>query len=504
MRWTPTLPPTKEIKKHNLHGAPASPPQKVAAHQTNLGSFAQAVTSISSPTSNTDFHNQSMASLRREIMLLRNDLNFERYLKLQHLAHIGQLQRKHIKEATADAETQNLINSNKTLKARLAKANELYTQLKKETLTSRTQSKKWETDLSSKVRTYRESEKTWLSEEDSLRYELQRTQSDYSHLREIVEKAEAEQLKAQQRTRALEYELEDYGNVRRELEAAQEKIMALENQRKDLHSLMQERNDLRNDLEIANMRLNSREQERERSIKAYERRIMELETRLQMTDRNTGRPGQLPASVQQMLDSALAASHAKLQQLKKTHYHLLEQHTELQMKYHDLEGERQAQQGRSRFQEESAQHDLENMRVNRSSSMRHTNNYNPRYLPPLATEASPSEEREHYFDYQSPNSTNSPAAAAPSSRGRLEPPQKPQRSQATPSPYPDFGGSYTPNFSATYDASLSNQFQARKQSSAPQSDGQSNYSVDTEESAGKEKKDKVIPKPDVRVFGRGE
>lgn len=501
---SPTLPPVKDAKKNNLLGAPASPPQKVVSHQPNLGSFAQAVISTNSPTTNTDFRNQTMASLQREIMILRNDLNFERYLKLQHLAHIGQLQRKHIKEATADAETQNLINSNKTLKARLAKANDLYAQLKRETLTSRTQSKKWEADLSSKVRTYRESEKTWLSEEDSLRYELQRTQSDYGHLKEIVEKAEAEQLKAQQRTRALEYELEDYSNVRRELEAAQEKIMALEDQRKDLHTLMQERNDLRNDLEIANMRLNSREQERERSIKAYERRIMELETRLQTTDRNTGRPGQLPPAVQQMLDSALAASQAKLQQLKKTHYHLLEQHTELQMKYHDLEGERHAEQGRSRFQEEAAQHELDKMRVNRSSSMRHANNYNSRYLPPLATEASPSEEREHYSDYQSPNTTNSPATAAPSSRGRLEPTQKPQRSQTTPSPYPDFGGSYTPNFSAAYDASLSNQFQARKQTSAHQPDGQSNYSVDTEGSGGKDTKDKVTPKAEVRVYGRGE
>ncbi|KAJ4368164.1 hypothetical protein N0V83_006520 [Neocucurbitaria cava] len=501
---SPTLPPAKDNKKQDLLAAPVVV-QQFATQQPSLDSFVQSIAGANSPTQ-AEFQNQTMASLQREIMLLRNDLNFERYLKLQHLAHIGQLQRKHMKEATADAETQNLINTNKTLKARLAKANELYAQLKKETLTSRNTSKKWETDLSAKVRSYKESEKNWNSDEGTLRFELQRTQSDYEHLKRIVEKAEAEQLKAQQRTRALEYELEDYGNVRRELEAAQEKMMTSEDQRKELHTILQERNELRNDLEIANMRLNSREQDRERTIKAYERRLMELETRLQMTERNVGKPGQLPASVQQMLDSALAASNAKLQSLKKTHYRLLEQYTELQMKYHDLEGEQQAELGQMYAQEKSGHIETGKSRVSRSSSIRQGNNYNSRYLPPLSTEIAPSAERERYSDYRSSDLLSSPTSnASPARPVRLEPvqSQRPQRSQATPSPYPAFGGGFGPDFSAAYDASLNSQFQAQNSGSAAQSSGKSTYSVDTEDSAGREKKDKVDVKSEVRVYGRG-
>jgi chromosome segregation ATPase len=229
-----------------------------------------------------------MASLQREIMLLRNDLNFERYLKQQHLTHIGQLQRKHIKEATAEADTLSLINTNRTLKARLAKANELYAQLKKETMTSRSQSKKWETELSSKVKSYREDQKVWQGDEETLRFNLKKTQQDCEHLKRMVERAESEQLKAQQRTRALEFELEDYGNTRRELEIAQDKILSLEDQSRELKPLMRERDELRNELEVANMRLNSREMERERAIKAYERKFMELESRLQAAEKNTG------------------------------------------------------------------------------------------------------------------------------------------------------------------------------------------------------------------------
>jgi hypothetical protein len=497
MMDSPTLPPTNDTKNPDM-SAPSA--QRLAAQQPSLDSFAQSISG--NPISHQDFHNHTMASLQREIMLLRNDLNFERYLKLQHLAHIGQLQRKHIKEATAEAETQNLINTNKTLKAKLAKANELYAQLKKETLTSRSQSKKWESELSNKVRSYKESEKMWLNDEGGLRYELQRTQSDYEQLKNIVERAEAEQLKAQQRTKALEYELEDYGAIRRELETAQDKIIAFEDQRKELHTLIQERNDLRNDLEIANMRLNSREQDRERSIKAYERRIMELESRLQSSDRTTAKPGQLPSSVQQMLDSALAASNAKMQQLKKTHYRLLEQYTELQMKYHELEGEREAEMGQLYPRDKSGHIDFGTSHVSRNSSVRQANNYSSRYLTPLSTtEVTPSEEQE-YYEYRSPESVHSPgSAASPPRPTRLESLQhaKPQRSQTAPSPYPGFGGNYAPNFSAAYDASLHNQFQAAK----PQSSGQSSFSADTDSSSTKERKDKVDPKSEVRIYGRG-
>lgn len=512
MMDSPTLPPARENKKHDVIAAHVATAQRFLAQQPNLDNFVQSVAGPNT-SANGEFQNHTIASLQREIMLLRNDLNFERYLKLQHLSHIGQLQRKYIREATAEAETQNLINSNKTLKARLAKANELYAQLKKETLTSRSQSKKWETDLSAKVRSYKDSEKSWHSDEGSLRFELQRIQADYDQLKQIVERAEAEQLKAQQRTKALEYELKDYSAIRGELDAAQEKIIAFEDQRRNFHTLLQERNDLRNDLEIANMRLNSRDQERERSIKAYERRIMELETRLHVSERSTSKPGQLSSSVQQMLDSALAASNAKMQQLKKTHYRLLEQYTELQMKYYDLEGRHQAEVGQAYVQEHSGHVEYgRSQQANRSSSLRQGSNLasNLRYLSPLSTDMDISEEGDYHPDQRPSDAMLSPGSSAtPATPGRpsrlesLQAQQRPQRSQTTPLPYPGFGGAMHPDFNSTYDASSSRGVHSQQPGSAPHSSGKSSFSVDTEESAGKDKKEKVDPKSEVRYYGRG-
>jgi hypothetical protein len=177
------------------------------------------------------------------------------------------------------------------------------------------------------------------------------------------------------------------------------------------------------------------------------------------------------------------------------------------MKYHDLEAERQAEQGRYQSQERSGHLEYEKQRLSRNSSvnMRQGHQYTSRYLPPLATESVPTEEREHFQDYQSPNSMNSPTSnPSPARPARQESVQRPQRSQTTPLPYPGFGGGLGPDFSSAYEGSLNAHFQAHAQSSAPQSSGKSSYSVDTEGSNGKDKKDKVDPKSEVRYYGRGE
>lgn len=499
MMDSPTLPPTRENKKYDIIAAQMATAQRPLAQQPSLDKFVHSVIDINGPNGG-GFLDLTIASLQREIMILRNDLTFERYLKLQHLSHIGQLQRKHIKEATAEAETQNLINNNKTLKARLAKANELYAQLKKETLTSRSQSKKWETDLSAKVRTYKESEKSWQVDEGSLRFELQRTKSDYDQLKQIVERTEAEQIKAQQRAKALENEVENYNKIRRELEAAQEKVVAYEEQTKELNTLKQERIELRNDLEIANMRLSSREQEREKSLKAYERRMMELETRLQVSERNTDRPGQLPSSVQEMLDATLAASNAKMQALKKAHCHLLEQYTELQMRLYELEGQRQAEQGQTYAQERSG-----SSQISGSTSL----HSNPRYVAHLPLGTNIQAERNSYPDQRCsglPNSVGSAATSAASGRSsQLDAlqAQRPQRIQTSPLPYPGFGGATHQDLNANFDASPKRAFHSQQVGSATQSTGSGRFSIDTEGSGARDKKDRVDPKSEVRYYGRG-
>jgi hypothetical protein len=496
---SPTLPPAKEAsKKRNFLGTPMAAPQRLVVHVPSMENFSHIVSTTGSPT-HAEFQGLSMASLQREIMLLRNDLSFERYLKSQHMTHIGQLQRKHIKEATAEADTQNLINSNKTLKSRLAKMNEQYAQLKKETLTSRSQSKKWEGELSGKVRSFKEDQKTWQSEEDRLRVELKKTQQDCEELKKIVEKAEAEQLRVQQRTQALEFELQDYNQLKRDLDAAQEKIVAYEGQSKDLGAMIQERSEMRNELEIVNMQLNSRELERDRTFKAYERRVMELESRLRATEKMSGKSGQLPPSVQQMLDSALAANNAKLANMKKMYHRLQDQKTELEMTYHELEGKYQASVGQLREYERTDRTESDKDALGRNFSVRYSGAYDSNYLPPLSSDISTSESYDYYPEYHSPTSpTNTAISSARPVRTESLPAHASQKPQREP-----VNVGLGQDFSAAYDASLNAHFQSQRPGEGSHANDNRAYSVSSGSSGKGEKKDKVVTKSEVRIYGRG-
>jgi len=511
---SPTLPPLRTLsdletknpqpkRKRSLRKAGAmSAPQSSTLPSPRLEQFAQAMSQShhsSSPT-RTEFQNQSIASLQREVMLLRNDLNFERYLKLQHLSHIGQLQRKHIKEATVEAETQNLINTNRALKAKLAKANEMYAQVKKETLTGRSQFKKWESELSSKVRSYKEEQKHWHSDEDSLRLDLQKSQHDCERLRRLAVESEARELNAKQKLRSTELDLKELDNLRADVGTLQEKCQKLQESLADLEATKKERDNLRSDLEIANMKLNSRDADRERTRKAYERKISEFENRLQSTQKNS-QPGQLSSSMQQMVDSALAASQAKLQQMKKTHYRLLDQYTELEMRVHELDGELQAERGRNkgrghmhdlnRTADEPSIQAFSRQNSNTGSSV---GGYASRFPRPQVN-TNMQEEDDYYSEYHSPLSNSSPPAQSyPARPVRLESLNSRKAYGEPTSP--------THDLSAVYESSLTASFQAPNAPETVISSGKSAFSVETSSSKG-EKKEKIIPKSEVRVYGRG-
>ncbi|KAF2273544.1 uncharacterized protein EI97DRAFT_435968 [Westerdykella ornata] len=514
---SPILPPAKVENKPGLFGdSLMNNPLQLNAPAHRIGDFAQTVSTATADQMESYFREQSMAALQREVMLLRNDLNFERYLKQQHLAHIGQLQRKHIKEATDAAETQNLINANRTLKARLAKANELYAQLKKETLTSRSQSKKWEVELSSKVKALREDQKVWQSSEDELRYELKKTQQDCEHLKRMVEKAEAEQLRAEQRSRALEFELQDYGNLRRELEAMQERTISFQDQGQEMDELIHERDQLRLDLEAANMRLNSRDRERERAIRTYGNRIAELEKQLANARKEPVQSGQLPSSVQQMIDSALAASNAKLQSLKKIHRKLQDDFIELQMKHQELEAQLEADQGRKWPQEERHSYTVGSPETESSLSRafsfrKRSESRNSRQLAPLITEEEYQDYDSNYSQLNSPVSVQSPPHNEESSRSSNQTQARPVRleklhSKPSKRVAPATIG-FGQDFSAAFGAAPSTHYHASTPGDGVASSGRSSKSVDTNSSKGDQGNNgsgKAPKSESSRVYGRGE
>ncbi|KAI9679412.1 MAG: hypothetical protein M1817_005434 [Caeruleum heppii] len=284
----------------------------------------------------------NLAYLQREVLLLRNDLNFERYLKQQHLSHIGQLQRKYIKEATVEAETQKLINTNKALKVKQEEAKRNLATLRRETTARHNTQKKWESELNNKVRALREEQKQWKAEEDQVRGELHGALQECDHLRRLVIETEARELLSRQRLQSAQNKLEDLETLRLEIERLHERLQQYEGREHDFNLGKQGEEILHKQLEMTRMKLKSRETEREQMKRAYDQRIVELESRLQSV--GNANPTNTPQAFQAMLDSALAASHARFAKLQKVYNHLLNRYAELEMKYLDLQASQESRE----------------------------------------------------------------------------------------------------------------------------------------------------------------
>lgn len=335
---------TAEIPLHPLEEQkPALQSTASISSLPRMASFTQALSTVQFPIppNHSSSASSKIASLQRENMLLRNDLNFERYLKQQHLSHIGQLQRKHIREATVEAETQNLLNTNRTLRSKLMKSNMQYEQLKKETTTSRSQWKKFEVDLTGKVRSYREEERQWQTEEDKLRAQCESLKKDCDNLRRLLVESEQREFNMSNQMQMRSADMEELDTLRKEVQNLRDKLHDFEQRELVFDQAEEDREALQTELEAFKMRTASKDAELDMTRRNLEIRIKDLESKLETSRPSSGiQTGQLPATVQQMLDSAVAASQARFNQLKKAHTRLLHKYTELEMKYSELDAGR--------------------------------------------------------------------------------------------------------------------------------------------------------------------
>lgn len=296
---------------------------------TNATNRSPAVRPISVESS------KDVALLQREVMLLRNDLNFERCLQQQHISHIGQLQRNQSREATADVETQNIINTNRILRARAEEAKKAYAALKKETAASRNQARKREGELSAKARMLREQQKRWEFDEENLRHELQEARDEANHLRGLLMESEARELTCRQKMETLERTVEDLENLHVEVVKLDERLRDYEEREEEFEQGRRNEEMTIAQMETAKLKLQARDGEREKMKKGYEQRIAELEARLRSSQSST--PTQNSQALQAMIDSALASSRSRFENLKKVYNRLLSRHADLEVAYMDLQ-----------------------------------------------------------------------------------------------------------------------------------------------------------------------
>lgn len=303
----------------------------------------------------------NLAYLQREITLLRNDLNFERWHKAQYSQHIGQLSRKNVKDATAEAETLNLINANRALKKQLEHIRNAREATLKDSALTRKQANNMESHMLERLRAMKKEQETWMTEAA----ELKRLRTEIKQFRELLVACEARELNKSHELELLQRDLGQLQNEQEQLREAGRRIREYEYREFEFERAKREVEILQNEKETLQMKLSRRQQDSERLKHAYTSRISELESHIDSSPESFS-PGpsrfssQAPSQdTQVLIQRAVAESQAKLTQLKKAHSRLLEKFTDLELEYQSVKSQLDILRGGAEESTQTFFHDSE-------------------------------------------------------------------------------------------------------------------------------------------------
>lgn len=298
-----------------------SVPSLALSHHESIPERAMSITqpnlpSMNTPASANENNNDAVLQhLYRQLLLMHNDLTFERFIKQQHLTHMGELRRRQVREAASEAETQNLIMANRHLKQRLEEAQKIEVQVKKDSEKSRTLAKKWEADLSGKLRAIREEQRKWHVEGETLRSGLDVAKNEAEILRTLLCEAEVRELGWKQKIQCVEAEANELERLRKDVErltVAERNFQAQETERQVAITQSAE---AASRAEMLKMQLAARDTESQQTHDLYQTQIVVLNTKLQeaLKDGAERRADNMKA----YLESTLAVSRREQAELKK-------------------------------------------------------------------------------------------------------------------------------------------------------------------------------------------
>ncbi|KAI1386373.1 Hamartin protein-domain-containing protein [Hypoxylon trugodes] len=328
--------------KSGLHQSMAndSVPSLALSHHDSISDRTSSQLQPNLPQANvslspTDAINAQIAHLQRQILLLSNDLTFERFMKQQHLTHMGELRRRHVREAASEAETQNLIIQNRQLRQRLKDAKDSEIQAKRESEKSRTLSKKWEADLTTKLRALREEQKKWNAEGGTLRAELEAAKREADKLRSLVCEAEVRELALKQNMQSVEINVNELERLRKDVERLTESErnnQAKETERQATIAHAAEADSRAEELE---MKLRAHDSDIQQTHNMYQSQIAELNEKLQNALKDGS--GRNSENLKSQVESALAASRAQQTELKARVAELIKKNAALQASILELQ-----------------------------------------------------------------------------------------------------------------------------------------------------------------------
>ncbi|KAJ7694239.1 hypothetical protein B0H17DRAFT_981160 [Mycena rosella] len=112
---------------------------------------------------------QAISGLQREVLLLRNELNFELWLSRENVKHVGRLYKDRILSRDAEVERQGLYNKLRNYRSQVAALEAELRTHKASASSTKERYADWNTELQKKLQDFRDQKKSWINEAAALR-----------------------------------------------------------------------------------------------------------------------------------------------------------------------------------------------------------------------------------------------------------------------------------------------------------------------------------------------
>ncbi|KAK4103621.1 hypothetical protein N658DRAFT_514440 [Parathielavia hyrcaniae] len=286
-----------------------------------------------------------VALLQHQRLGLINDLQYERFIKEQHMVHMGELRRRQIRVSATEAETQNLVMANRSLKQRLDEAKRGEAQIKKEFDHRRNMAKKWENDLSNKLRALREEQKKWNLEGADLRQQLEKAWAECDNLRRIVAEAEDKRLESEQNLEAVDISTAMIDGLKAEIVRLSASEREYQGKEMKMEAAVQEAEMAQARAHQMTAEVAAREERLHKAEQHYKSQIEDLKAQLARALQEKHRK---PAGdVATAYESVLSSLRTKNTALQKRYDTLMKKHTALESSFLDMQCNMEQTGGRS-------------------------------------------------------------------------------------------------------------------------------------------------------------
>ncbi|KAJ3779428.1 hypothetical protein FB446DRAFT_782606 [Lentinula raphanica] len=276
---------------------------------------------------------QAISSLQREVLTLRNELNFELWLSRENVKHIGRLFQDRVMSRNAEVERQGLYNKLRNYRTQVVRLEKELREHKELASSARQKHADWSSELQGKLREYREEKKSWITEAATLRTTQKEIESQFQAQSKLLAEGNAELFRLQTSIKEHQHKIDRLHDYEAQIEQSR-KMQRLWDADFDKFKRRGEDIELmKNQWKQMELRLESLEKtqvQMEEQARQHRRQIQSLETRREQEQAATHPASQYPAM-------ALASVIAEKATLTKSNQQLQDKNTELLEEVEELE-----------------------------------------------------------------------------------------------------------------------------------------------------------------------